>query len=133
MDDGALVLLGTAAMLEDLGHAVVLTNSATEALSLLDGGCAVDLVLTDHAMPGMMGWTVCGKAARTVLCGGRSVMSVPTAIRNSTAKLDVRQGQADAEPRKHLAHDGFGHESSLAGRHQVDHTLLNPAIAREAL
>jgi hypothetical protein len=23
---------------------------------------------------------VCGKAARTVLCGGRSVMSVPTAI-----------------------------------------------------
>jgi hypothetical protein len=25
---------------------------------------------------------VCGKAARTVLCGGRSVMSVPTAIHN---------------------------------------------------
>src|SRR5216684_259878 len=25
---------------------------------------------------------VCGKAARTVLCGGRSVMGVPTAIRN---------------------------------------------------
>ena len=25
---------------------------------------------------------VCGQAARTVLCGGRSVMGVPTAIRN---------------------------------------------------
>jgi hypothetical protein len=30
---------------------------------------------------------VCGKAARTVLCGGRGVTRVPTAIRNSHAPL----------------------------------------------
>ena len=33
---------------------------------------------------------VCGKAARTVLCGGRSAMSVPTAI----ARLSLRHGRA---------------------------------------
>src|SRR6266850_6213209 len=32
---------------------------------------------------------VCGKAARTVLCGGRPVMDVPTAIRHSPVSRSV--------------------------------------------
>jgi CheY-like chemotaxis protein len=55
VDDDALVATGTAAMLEDLGHSVIEANSAADALKLLEGGQPVDLVLTDHAMPGMSG------------------------------------------------------------------------------
>jgi CheY-like chemotaxis protein len=55
VDDDALVATGTAAMLEDLGHTVVEVNSAADALKLLEDGKVVDLVITDHAMPGMSG------------------------------------------------------------------------------
>jgi CheY-like chemotaxis protein len=55
VDDDALVSSGTAAMLEDLGHSVVEAGSAIEALGLFERGLAVDLVITDHAMPEMTG------------------------------------------------------------------------------
>jgi signal transduction histidine kinase len=55
VDDDALVATGTAAMLEDLGHTVVEAQSAADALKLLEDGKLVDLVITDHAMPGMNG------------------------------------------------------------------------------
>jgi CheY-like chemotaxis protein len=54
VDDDALVLLNTAAMLEELGHAVVEANSAASALDLLEKQ-AFDLVITDQAMPKMTG------------------------------------------------------------------------------
>jgi PAS domain S-box-containing protein len=54
VDDDALVLLNTAAMLEELGHAVVEANSAACALDLLEKQ-AFDLVITDQAMPKMTG------------------------------------------------------------------------------
>jgi signal transduction histidine kinase len=55
VDDDALVSMGTAAMLEDLGHVVIQANSAILGLSLLDDKSTVDIVITDHAMPGMTG------------------------------------------------------------------------------
>jgi len=57
VDDDALVSAGTAAMLEDLGHTIREVGSAAEALAVLDGAgaAAVDLVITDHVMPGMSG------------------------------------------------------------------------------
>jgi len=55
VDDDGLVLAGTAAMLEDLGHVVVTARSGPEALALLDRDMAVQAVVTDHAMPGMTG------------------------------------------------------------------------------
>jgi len=54
VDDDALVLLNTAAMLEDLGHVVHQASSGAEALLLLDKH-EVDLLLTDYAMPQMNG------------------------------------------------------------------------------
>ncbi len=54
VDDDALVLMNTAAMLEDLGHTVVEAYSAEEALGHLDAQ-HFDLVVTDHAMPRMTG------------------------------------------------------------------------------
>ena len=55
VDDDPLVLLNTAAMLEDLGHTVLEATSGKEALDIIrrDGG--VDLVITDQAMPHMTG------------------------------------------------------------------------------
>jgi signal transduction histidine kinase len=55
VDDDALVSIGTAAMLEDLGHTVVEASSAMQALAVLQSGTRIDLVITDHAMPGMSG------------------------------------------------------------------------------
>lgn len=54
VDDDSLVLMNTTAMLEDLGHTVLEANSAREALELLRS-TTVDLVITDHAMPGTTG------------------------------------------------------------------------------
>jgi len=55
VDDDALILVNTAAMLEDLGHEVVTAYSGREALAALAGMERVDLVVTDQAMPGMTG------------------------------------------------------------------------------
>jgi signal transduction histidine kinase/ActR/RegA family two-component response regulator len=55
VDDDALVITGTAAMIEDLGHTPIEAHSAAEALAKLASGLRVDVVMTDHAMPGMTG------------------------------------------------------------------------------
>jgi signal transduction histidine kinase len=55
VDDDLLVAHSTVALLEDLGHEVVEVHSAREALQLLEGGLLTDLLITDHAMPGMTG------------------------------------------------------------------------------
>ncbi len=55
VDDDLLVLENTAAMVEDLGHAVVEARSGEEALALLRRTRTVDLAIMDYAMPGMTG------------------------------------------------------------------------------
>jgi signal transduction histidine kinase len=55
VDDDLLVQASTAAMLEDLGHDVTPASSGQAALEVLAGGGAVDLMITDFAMPGMDG------------------------------------------------------------------------------
>jgi PAS domain S-box-containing protein len=55
VDDEELVRMSTADMLTDLGYSVVEAGSAEEALRLVDGGLGLDLMITDHLMPGMNG------------------------------------------------------------------------------
>jgi signal transduction histidine kinase len=55
VDDDPIVLAGTAAMLEDLGHVATEASSGESALRLLLSAAGFDLVITDHAMPGMTG------------------------------------------------------------------------------
>ena len=55
VDDDALILVNTAAMLEDLGHEVTTAYSGREALAALARMKHVDLVITDQAMPGITG------------------------------------------------------------------------------
>ena len=55
VDDDPLIASSTVNMLEDLGHTVIEANSAKQALEILDQGQAIDLMMTDQAMPGMTG------------------------------------------------------------------------------
>jgi PAS domain S-box-containing protein len=55
VDDDGLVLMNTAMMLEELGHKVFEATSGKQALDILRREEAVDLVITDHAMPQMTG------------------------------------------------------------------------------
>ncbi|HEY4200749.1 MAG TPA: PAS domain S-box protein [Devosiaceae bacterium] len=54
VDDDALVLMNTVMMLEDLGHRVHEATNGKAALQILQSE-KVDLVISDHAMPGMTG------------------------------------------------------------------------------
>jgi signal transduction histidine kinase len=63
VDDDLMIAEVTAALLEDLDHSVVVANSADEALGCLrERGAGIDLMLTDHAMPGMTGIELAAKA-----------------------------------------------------------------------
>jgi CheY-like chemotaxis protein len=55
VDDDALVLMNTVAMLEDLGHTVFEAHSGKEAIEILRREDSIDLVVTDQAMPRMPG------------------------------------------------------------------------------
>ncbi|KQP49455.1 PAS domain-containing sensor histidine kinase [Pseudorhodoferax sp. Leaf274] len=55
VDDDALVLANTAALLEELGHTVLQAGSAEEALRMLGDDPRIDLLVSDHVMPRMTG------------------------------------------------------------------------------
>jgi CheY-like chemotaxis protein len=47
--------MSTREMLEDLGHHVIGASSARHALDILKSEQPIDLMVTDHVMPGMTG------------------------------------------------------------------------------
>nr|WP_302053921.1 PAS domain S-box protein [Sphingomonas tagetis] len=55
VDDDPLVLMNTAALLEDLGHTVIEAESGVQALAQLDERPEIGMLITDQAMPGMTG------------------------------------------------------------------------------
>ncbi|MFE1598597.1 ATP-binding protein [Methylobacterium sp. ID0610] len=55
VDDDPQVRATAEALLEEMGHAVVAVGSGAEALHILGGEGAIDLLLADYAMPGMTG------------------------------------------------------------------------------
>ncbi|MGH6970350.1 MAG: ATP-binding protein, partial [Caulobacteraceae bacterium] len=55
VDDEENVRLSTADMLTDLGYAVVPCASGEDAVDLVEQGLHVDLLVTDHLMPGLSG------------------------------------------------------------------------------
>jgi CheY-like chemotaxis protein len=55
VDDDALIRMNTMAMLEELGHRVLEAVNGAEALDIVRQNPAIDVVLTDFAMPKMTG------------------------------------------------------------------------------
>ncbi len=55
VDDDPLIAMSTMEMLEDLGHRVIGANSGPHALDILRSDQQIDLMMTDHVMPGMTG------------------------------------------------------------------------------
>ena len=87
VDDDSLVLASTMAMIEELGHTVLGAASAAEALQILRSGQAVQLLVTDQAMPQMTGnnssaW--CGMNTRPCR------LSWPPVMQSSTASCHRR-------------------------------------------
>jgi nitrogen-specific signal transduction histidine kinase/CheY-like chemotaxis protein len=55
VDDDRLVLMNTTAMLNEMGHRTFAATSGDQALDIIHREKAIDLVIIDHAMPGMSG------------------------------------------------------------------------------
>ena len=55
VDDDPLIAMSTTEMLEDLGHRVIGVSSGLHALDIIRSGQPIDLMVTDHVMPGMTG------------------------------------------------------------------------------
>jgi signal transduction histidine kinase/DNA-binding response OmpR family regulator len=55
VDDDPLIAMSTIEMLEDLGHHVIGASSGLHALDIIKSQQPIDLMLTDHVMPGMTG------------------------------------------------------------------------------
>jgi PAS domain S-box-containing protein len=55
VDDDSLVLANIVAMLEDLGHTVIAVGSGLRAIEEIDSTAAIDVLITDQAMPVMTG------------------------------------------------------------------------------
>ena len=64
VEDDPMVAASTSVMLEDLGHTIVKANSAERALDVLRSDGAIDLVITDHAMPGRTGAELAAEVRR---------------------------------------------------------------------
>lgn len=64
VDDEELVRATTAEMLADLGYRVVQAKTAAEALLKLEEDICVDILVTDHLMPGMTGTELIAAARR---------------------------------------------------------------------
>jgi signal transduction histidine kinase len=65
VDDDTEVTTATVAMLEQLGHRVVVASSGASALEVLRAEMPIDLVITDHAMPGMSGFDLADRIRKT--------------------------------------------------------------------
>jgi signal transduction histidine kinase/CheY-like chemotaxis protein len=62
VDDDPLIAMSTLEMLEDLGHHVIGVSSALHALDILRSEQPLDLMMTDHVMPGMTGIELAAKS-----------------------------------------------------------------------
>jgi CheY-like chemotaxis protein len=61
VDDDSLVLANIIAMLEDLGHEVIAAEGGAKALEAIESLPAIELVITDQAMPVMTGFQLIEK------------------------------------------------------------------------
>jgi len=121
VDDDPLVLLGTASMLEDLGHSVLEASSGPIALEILRSGADVDLMVTDHSMPMMTGAEL-ARAASMVRPGLPIILA--------TGYADLPAGAGRGLPR--LAKPFRQAELAARIADIVGHEEVEVAVARRA-
>ena len=85
VDDDALVLANTAALLEDLGHRVRLATSGADALDQLARDPIVDIIVTDYLMPQMTGAQLCRRIQSMA-------PELPMLIVSGFAEMDASDG-----------------------------------------
>nr|WP_147019989.1 ATP-binding protein [Methylorubrum extorquens] len=114
VDDDGQVQSTAAAMLEEMGHTVVVASSGSEALRLLAGEGTVDLLLADHAMPGMTGSELATRAAAArptlrvlLMTGYADAAALPDAA------LVLRKPFAFAELAQAVRHASAGNSSRV--------------------
>ena len=109
VDDDLLVLMNTAALLEDLGHEVLEASSGEAGLKLLLEHREIDLLITDQAMPGMTGAQLVQEVAKVlpdlpiILATGYG--EVPPGFKQSVIKLSKPFSQMQLEQALALALD----------------------------
>jgi PAS domain S-box-containing protein len=107
VDDDSLVLHSTSAMLEDLGHRVLEAASAADALKLMHAHDNVDLVITDHVMPGVSGAELADILRRTwptlpiVMATGYA--ELPEGVADRLVRLAKPYSQSEVEGAVSLA------------------------------
>lgn len=62
VDDEPIILMGTASMLEMMGHHVIVANCGNSALERLRADPAITVIVTDQTMPGLSGLELIGAA-----------------------------------------------------------------------
>ncbi len=88
VDDDLMVASGTSAMLHELGHRVVMASSAALALDVIRSDAPIDLIITDHSMPGMSG-TELARLARDLRPGLPIILATGYADAPSGAVPDM--------------------------------------------
>ncbi|TNC10269.1 PAS domain S-box protein [Methylobacterium terricola] len=120
VDDDPLVLENSAAMLEDLGHRVIEARSGPEALDLMRRARTLDLVLTDHAMPGMTGLQLAARVTaerpglKVILATGYADLSPDDAI--ELPRLAKPYDQATLARMIEAVMRGAAHEAAGSGK-----------------
>jgi PAS domain S-box-containing protein len=101
VDDDPLIAMSTVDMLEDLGHTVIEANSAKRALEILEAGQTVDLIMTDHVMPGMTGVelaeTVHRKRPQMPVLLATGYAELPSGQKTNLPRLSKPYRQADLQ------------------------------------
>ena len=93
----ALVSMGAADMLLDLGHSVTEAQSGAHALTLLESDGPFDVVVTDYAMPGMTGveaianTSFVGKSSNTAAAGFPVDCRRPNISRCNAESIETRR------------------------------------------
>jgi len=88
VDDDALINMNAVDMLEQLGHTAIEAYSGAEALKILASDRAIDLLITDYAMPGMNGVEL-AEQARQLRPGLAVVLATGYSELPSGAQIDL--------------------------------------------
>jgi CheY-like chemotaxis protein len=107
VDDEAIILWGTAALLESLGYDVVRANSGMAALQLILNRPDIGTLVTDFQMPIMSGVEL-AEAVRTVR------PDLPVIIATGHTSLQSRTGHAWTTISKPFTRDELAHALSSA-------------------